>query len=137
MLGQMKQQGAEKQQAAFDSVMMKSIQQSGAQVDPNNIPASLGGIVANAMLATITEAKNHGKQVPPQVVLKSATNVAREFIMSLGVPDQEVDNVLGQTFSVAMEQFLMIAQDAITEEERQKYVGFVQFLADKMSQGGQ
>ncbi|MFM2589469.1 hypothetical protein [Vibrio sp. TBV020] len=134
MLNRMKQDGQAKMQQVFNGIMQKSIQKSGAQVDPKNIPASLGLILANAMLATLEEAKANKKQVPAQVVLQSAVDIAKEALSQFSLKPQELEAIMAQVFSVAMESFLAMAQEAISPEERAKYEQFMQMVNQGMQQ---
>lgn len=134
MLNKMKQDGQAKMQQVFNGIMQKSIQKSGAQVDPQNIPGSLGMIVANAMIATLEEAKANRKQVPPQIVLQSAVDIVKQALSQFELEPQELEALMAQVFSVAMESFLAMAQETLSPEERTKYEQFMQMVNQGMQQ---
>ncbi len=121
MLNKMQQNGQAQMQETFNRIMQKSIQQSGAQVDPNDVPGSLGGIIAFAMSATVEEAKNHKKQVPAQIVIQSAVDIAQQALAQFNIPEEQMDELLSQIFEVAMQQFLAMSQQSLAPEERAKY----------------
>lgn len=135
MLNKMQQSGQANMQQVFNRIMQKSIQKSGAQIDPQDIPNSLGGIIANSMVATIEEAKRNRKQVPPQIVLQSAIDISKEALAKLQLPDEQLDQLMAQVFAVAMEMFLAMSQKIITPEERAKYEQFMQMVSQNMQQG--
>lgn len=135
MLNKMQQSGQANMQQVFNRIMQKSIQKSGAKVDPQNIPDSLGGIVANAMVATIDEARRNRKQVPPKIVLQGAVDIVKQALSNFSLEQDELEVVMAQVFAVAMEMFLAMSQKIITPEERAKYEQFMQMVSQNMQQG--
>ncbi|MGR5294733.1 hypothetical protein ACPV5U_08505 [Vibrio mediterranei] len=134
MLNKMKQDGQARMQQAFNDIMQRSIQKSGAQVDPNDIPNSLGGIIAQAMIATLSEAQANNKKVQPTIVIQSAIDVAQQVLQQFDLSAEEEEALMSQIFSVAMDSFLATAQDAISQEDRAKYEQFMQMLNQGMQQ---
>lgn len=134
MLNRMQQDGQNQMQQTFNRIMQQSIQKSGAQVDPNDVPGSLGGIIAFAMMATVEEAQKHKKQVPAQVVIQSAVDIAKQALSQFNIDEQQLDQLLSQIFTVAIQQFLAMAQDVLSPEERAKYEQFMQMVGQGMQQ---
>lgn len=134
MLNRMQQNGQAQMQETFNRIMQKSIQQSGAQVDPNDVPGSLGGIIAFAMSATVEEAKKHKKQVPAQIVIQSAVDIAQQALAQFNIPEEQMDELLSQIFEVAMQQFLAMSQQSLSPEELAKYEQFMQMVSQGMQQ---
>ncbi|MGG5572467.1 hypothetical protein [Vibrio diazotrophicus] len=134
MLNKMQQDGQAQMQETFNRIMQKSIQQSGAQVDPNDVPGSLGGIIAFAMAATVEEAQKHKKQVPAQIVIQSAVDIAQQALAQFNIPEEQMDELLSQIFEVAMQQFLAMSQQSLAPEELAKYEQFMQMVSQGMQQ---
>ncbi|WP_027697243.1 hypothetical protein [Vibrio litoralis] len=135
MLNQLKQQGQDAMQGKFDSMAEQSMQQSGMQLDANDPANAAGMMIAGSILGAITAAKEHGKQIPTQVVLRSAMNLATKLLQSMGLSDQKLSRAVGEVFFVAMGMLLQMGGDLISDPQKQEFQAFMQKFAENIKQG--
>lgn len=135
MLNQLKQQGQDAMQGKFDSMAEQSMQQSGMQLDPNDPVNAAGMMVAGSILGAITAAQEHGKQIPTNVVLKSAMNLAAKILQSIGLDEQKLNRAMGEVFFTAMGMLLQMGGDLLSDQQKQEFQSFMQKFAENIKQG--
>ncbi|OBX09606.1 hypothetical protein QV08_01340 [Gallibacterium salpingitidis] len=98
-------------------------------------------LIATAMVSNLQAARQNGKTIPPQVLMQVAKDLAMQLLAKLGVPEDQLDDVLMDVLLRAMEQFGDMSQGLITPEEEQQYVAMLQQVSqaakEQMGAGNQ
>lgn len=91
-------------------------------------------LVATAMVSNLQAARQNGKAIPPQVLMQVAKDLAMQILTQLGVPEQQLDEVLMDVLLKAMEQFGEMSQGLISPEEEQQYIQMLQQVSQAAQQ---
>lgn len=91
-------------------------------------------LIATAMISNLQAARQNGKTIPPQVLMQVAKDLAMQLLAKLGVPEQQLDDVLMDVLLKAMEQFGDMSQGLISKEEENQYVQMLQQVTQAAQQ---
>lgn len=91
-------------------------------------------LIATAMVSNLQAAQQNGKTIPPQVLMQVAKDLAMQLLAKLGVPEQQLDDVLMDVLLKAMEQFGDMSQGLISKEEENQYVQMLQQVTQAAQQ---
>ncbi|WP_065233165.1 hypothetical protein [Gallibacterium genomosp. 1] len=91
-------------------------------------------LIATAMVSNLQAAQQNGKTIPPQVLMQVAKDLAMQLLAKLGVPEEQLDDVLMDVLLKAMEQFGDMSQGLISKEEENQYVQMLQQVTQAAQQ---
>lgn len=91
-------------------------------------------LIATAMVSNLQAARQNGKTIPPQVLMQVAKDLAMQLLAKLGVPEEQLDDVLMDVLLKAMEQFGDMSQGLISKEEENQYVQMLQQVTQAAQQ---
>lgn len=79
-------------------------------------------LVAMAMISNLEAAHQNGKTIPPKIMLQVAKDIALQIIQQMGVPEDELDDVLISVLLKAIQQFGEATNGILPDEEEQEYL---------------
>lgn len=91
-------------------------------------------LIATAMVSNLQAARQNGKTIPHQVLMQVAKDLAMQLLAKLGVPEEQLDDVLMDVLLKAMEQFGDMSQGLISKEEENQYVQMLQQVTQAAQQ---
>ena len=86
------------------------------------------------MISNLQAAQQNGKTIPPQVMMQVAKDLAMQLLQQVGVPEEQIDDVLIDILMNALEQFGEATHGALPQEEEQQYVDMINKVAEMESQ---
>ena len=86
------------------------------------------------MISNLQAAQQNGKTIPPQVMMQVAKDLAMQLLQQVGVPEEQIDDVLIDILMNALEQFGEATHGALPREEEQQYVDMINKVAEMESQ---
>lgn len=111
---------------AIANVAQQRIQEKGPE-------EGIADLVAKAMILNLQAAQQNGKTIPPQVMMQVAKDLAMQLLQQVGVPEEQIDDVLIDILMNALEQFGEATHGALPQEEQQ-YVDMINKVAEMESQ---
>lgn len=112
---------------AIANVAQQRIQEKGPE-------EGIADLVAKAMILNLQAAQQNGKTIPPQVMMQVAKDLAMQLLQQVGVPEEQIDDVLIDILMNALEQFGEATHGALPQEEEQQYVDMINKVAEMESQ---
>ncbi|QEH18428.1 hypothetical protein [Histophilus somni] len=82
-------------------------------------------LIATAMVSNLQAAQQNGKTIPPQVMLQVAKDIAMQLLQQMGVPEEQLDDVLIDVLFKALDQFGEMSHGMLSAEEEQQYVDMI------------
>ena len=126
-MAQMYQMLMENSINAIANVAQERIQQKGP-VD------GIADLVATAMITNLQAAQQNGKTIPPQVMMQVAKDLAMQLLQQVGVPEDQIDDVLIDILMNALDQFGEASNGMLPPEEEQQYVDMINKVAEMENQ---
>ena len=83
-------------------------------------------LVATAMVANLQAANQNGRAIPPQVLLKVGKDIALHLLQQMGVPPEQLDDVLLDVLLRALEKFGDMSKGLLSPEEEKQYVQMIE-----------
>lgn len=77
------------------------------------------------MIANIQAAQQNGKTIPPQVMIQVAKDLATQLLNQLGIPEDQIDDILVDILMGALDQFGEATNGILPPEEEQQYVDMI------------
>ena len=111
---------------AIANVAQQRIQEKGPE-------EGIADLVAKEMISNLQAAQQNGKTIPPQVMMQVAKDLAMQLLQQVGVPEEQIDDVLIDILMNALEQFGEATHGALPQEEQQ-YVDMINKVAEMESQ---
>lgn len=112
---------------AISNVAQERIEQKGVE-------KGVADLVATAMIANIQAAQQNGKTIPPQVMMQVAKDLAMQLLQQIGVPVDQIDDVLVDILMDALDQFGEATNGILPPEEEQQYVDMIGKVSDLENQ---
>lgn len=103
---------------AISNVAQERIEQKGVE-------KGVADLVATAMIANIQAAQQNGKTIPPQVMIQVAKDLATQLLNQLGIPEDQIDDILVDILMGALDQFGEATNGILPPEEEQQYVDMI------------
>lgn len=94
----------------------------------------IADLVATAMIANLQAARQNGKTIPPQVMMQVAKDLAMQLLQQVGVPEEQIDDVLIDILMSALDQFGEASNGMLPPEEEQQYVDMINKVAEMENQ---
>ena len=94
----------------------------------------IADLVATAMIANLQAAQQNGKTIPPQVMMQVAKDLAMQLLQQVGVPEEQIDDVLIDILMSALDQFGESSNGMLPPEEEQQYVDMINKVAEMENQ---
>ena len=91
-------------------------------------------LVAKAMVANLQAAQQNGKTIPPQVMMQVAKDLAMNLLQQIGVPEEQIDDVLIDVLMKALDEFGESTNEMLPPEEEQQYVDMINKVAELENQ---
>lgn len=126
-MAQMYQMVMENSMNAIANVAHERIQQKGPV-------EGIADLVATAMIANLQAAQQNGKTIPPQVMMQVAKDLAMQLLQQVGVPEEQIDDVLIDILMSALDQFGEASNGMLPPEEEQQYVNMINKVAEMENQ---
>ena len=126
-MAQMYQMLMENSMNAIANVAQERIQQKGPV-------EGIADLVATAMIANLQAAQQNGKTIPPQVMMQVAKDLAMQLLQQVGVPEEQIDDVLIDILMSALDQFGEASNGMLPPEEEQQYVDMINKVAEMENQ---
>ena len=126
-MAQMYQMLMENSINAIANVAQERIQQKGP-VD------GIADLVATAMITNHQAAQQAGKTIPPQVMMQVAKDLAMQLLQQVGVPEEQIDDVLIDILMNALDEFGEATNGILPPEEEQQYVDMINKVAEMENQ---
>lgn len=112
---------------AISNVAQERIEQKGVE-------KGVADLVATAMIANIQAAQQNGKTIPPQVMMQVAKDLAMLLLQQIGVPVDQIDDVLVDILMDALDQFGEATNGILPPEEEQQYIDMIGKVSDLENQ---
>ncbi len=103
---------------AISNVAQERIEQKGVE-------NGVSDLIATAMIANIQAAQQNGKTIPPQVMIQVAKDLATQLLNQLGIPEDQIDDILVDILMGALDQFGEATNGILPPEEEQQYVDMI------------
>lgn len=126
-MAQMYQMLMENSMNAIANVAQERIRQKGPI-------EGIADLVATAMIANLQAAQKNGKTIPPQVMMQVAKDLAMQLLQQVGVPEEQIDDVLIDILMSALDQFGEMSNGMLPPEEEQQYVDMINKVAEMENQ---
>lgn len=126
-MAQMYQMVMENSMNAIAGVAQERIQQKGPM-------EGIADLVATAMISNLQAAQQNGKTIPPQVMMQVAKDLAVQLLQQVGVPNDQIDDVLIDILMSALDQFGEMSNGMLPPEEEQQYVDMINKVAELENQ---
>lgn len=126
-MAQMYQMVMDNSMNAIANVAQERIQQKGPV-------EGIADLVAKAMIANLQAAQQNGKTIPPQVMMQVAKDLAMQLLQQVGVPEEQIDDVLIDILMNALDQFGEASNGMLPPEEEQQYVDMINKVAEMENQ---
>ena len=91
-------------------------------------------LVAKAMISNLQAAQQNGKTIPPQVMMQVAKDLAMNLLQQVGVPEEQIDDVLIDILMNALDEFGEATNGILPPEEEQQYVDMINKVAEMENQ---
>lgn len=112
---------------AISNVAQERIEQKGVE-------KGVADLVATAMIANIQAAQQNGKTIPPQVMMQVAKDLAMQLLQQIGVPVDQIDDILVDILMDALDQFGEATNGILPPEEERQYVDMIGKVSDLENQ---
>lgn len=126
-MAQMYQMLMENSMNAIANVAQERIQQKGPI-------EGIADLVAKAMISNLQAAQQNGKTIPPQVMMQVAKDLAMNLLQQVGVPEEQIDDVLIDILMNALDEFGEATNGILPPEEEQQYVDMINKVAEMENQ---
>lgn len=126
-MAQMYQMLMENSMNAIAGVAQERIEQKGPI-------EGVADLVAKAMTANLQAAQQNGKTIPPQVMMQVAKDLAMNLLQQIGVPEDQIDDVLIDILMSALDEFGEATNGILPPEEEQQYVDMINKVAELENQ---
>lgn len=104
------------------------------RIEQKGVEKGVADLVAMAMIANIQAAQQNGKTIPPQVMMQVAKDLAMQLLQQIGVPVDQIDDVLVDILMDALDQFGEATNGILPPEEEQQYVDMIGKVSDLENQ---
>ncbi len=104
------------------------------RIEQKGVEKGVADLVATAMIANIQAAQQNGKTIPPQVMMQVAKDLAMQLLQQIGVPVDQIDDVLVDILMDALDQFGEATNGILPPEEEQQYVDMISKVSDLENQ---
>lgn len=104
------------------------------RIEQKGVEKGVADLVATAMIANIQAAQQNGKTIPPQVMMQVAKDLAMQLLQQIGVPVDQIDDVLVDILMDALDQFGEATNGILPPEEEQQYVDMIGKVSDLENQ---
>ncbi|MBS6026347.1 MAG: hypothetical protein KH899_01905 [Haemophilus pittmaniae] len=108
---------------AISGVAQERIEQKGPM-------DGIADLIAMAMISNLKAAQQNGKTIPPQVMMQVAKDLATQLLQQVGVPEEQIDDVLIDILMSALDQFGEATNGALPPEEEQQYVDMINKISE-------
>lgn len=95
------------------------------RIEQKGVEKGVADLVAMAMIANIQAAQQNGKTIPPQVMMQVAKDLAMQLLQQIGVPVDQIDDVLVDILMDALDQFGEATNGILPPEEEQQYIDMI------------
>ena len=95
------------------------------RIEQKGVEKGVADLVATAMIANIQAAQQNGKTIPPQVMMQVAKDLAMQLLQQIGVPEDQIDDILIDILMDALDQFGEATNGILPPEEEQQYVDMI------------
>ena len=95
------------------------------RIEQKGVEKGVADLVATAMIANIQAAQQNGKTIPPQVMMQVAKDLAMQLLQQIGVPEEQIDDILIDILMDALDQFGEATNGILPPEEEQQYVDMI------------
>nr|DAS74492.1 MAG TPA: hypothetical protein [Caudoviricetes sp.] len=104
------------------------------RIEQKGVEKGVADLVATAMIANIQAAQQNGKTIPPQVMMQVAKDLAMQLLQQIGVPVDQIDDILVDILMDALDQFGEATNGILPPEEEQQYVDMIGKVSDLENQ---
>lgn len=104
------------------------------RIEQKGVEKGVADLVATAMIANIQAAQQNGKTIPPQVMMQVAKDLAMQLLQQIGVPVDQIDDVLVDILMDALDQFGEATNGILPPEEEKQYVSMIGKVSDLENQ---
>lgn len=104
------------------------------RIEQKGVEKGIADLVATAMIANIQAAQQNGKTIPPQVMMQVAKDLAMQLLQQIGVPVDQIDDILVDILMDALDQFGEATNGILPPEEEQQYVDMIGKVSDLENQ---
>ncbi|MBN6067406.1 hypothetical protein HYE54_01055 [Aggregatibacter actinomycetemcomitans] len=126
-MAQMYQMLMENSMNAIAGVAQERIEQKGPI-------EGIADLVAKAMISNLQAAQQNEKTIPPQVMMQVAKDLAMNLLQQIGVPEDQIDDVLIDILMGALDEFGEATNGILPPEEEQQYVDMINKVAELENQ---
>ena len=95
------------------------------RIEQKGVEKGVADLVATAMITNIQAAQQNGKTIPPQVMMQVAKDLAMQLLQQIGVPEEQIDDILIDILMDALDQFGEATNGILPPEEEQQYVDMI------------
>ena len=95
------------------------------RIEQKGVEKGVADLVATAMITNIQAAQQNGKTIPPQVMMQVAKDLAMQLLQQIGVPGEQIDDILIDILMDALDQFGEATNGILPPEEEQQYVDMI------------
>lgn len=95
------------------------------RIEQKGVEKGVADLVAMAMITNIQAAQQNGKTIPPQVMMQVAKDLAMQLLQQIGVPEEQIDDILIDILMDALDQFGEATNGILPPEEEQQYVDMI------------
>lgn len=95
------------------------------RIEQKGVEKGVADLVATAMIANIQAAQQNGKTIPPQVMIQVAKDLATQLLNQLGIPEDQIDDILVDILMGALDQFGEATNGILPPEEEQQYIDMI------------
>ena len=95
------------------------------RIEQKGVEKGVADLVATAMITNIQAAQQNGKTIPPQVMMQVAKDLAMQLLQQIGVPEDQIDDILIDILMDALDQFGEATNGILPPEEEQQYVDMI------------
>ena len=95
------------------------------RIEQKGVEKGVADLVATAMITNIQAAQQNGKTIPPQVMMQVAKDLAMQLLQQIGVPEEQIDDILIDILMDALDQFGEATNGILPPEEEQQYVNMI------------
>ena len=93
------------------------------RIEQKGVEKGVADLVATAMITKA--AQQNGKTIPPQVMMQVAKDLAMQLLQQIGVPEEQIDDILIDILMDALDQFGEATNGILPPEEEQQYVDMI------------
>ena len=95
------------------------------RIEQKGVEKGVADLVATAMITNIQAAQQNGKTIPPQVMMQVAKDLAMQLLQQIGVPGEQIDDILIDILMDALDQFGEATNGILPPEEEQQYIDMI------------